>query len=80
LSVPGDVSIVSIHNLPASEFTHPPLTTVNLPARQMGRRAAECLAQWVEDDIRPCSICLDTQLVERASTRQAQNTTGFKPI
>ncbi|MEO0372878.1 MAG: LacI family DNA-binding transcriptional regulator, partial [Pseudomonadota bacterium] len=47
LSVPGDVSIVSIHNLPASEFTHPPLTTVNLPARQMGRRAAECLAQWV---------------------------------
>ena len=71
LSVPGDISVVSIHNLPASEFTYPPLTTVNLPARQMGRCAAECLARWVEDDVRPTPICLDTHLVERSSTRAA---------
>lgn len=68
LSVPRDVSIVSIHNLPASEFTFPPLTTVNLPARQMGKRAADALARWVEDDIVPDPICLDTRLVQRQST------------
>lgn len=76
LSVPGDVSVVSIHNLPASEFTYPPLTTVNLPARQMGRCAAECLARWVEDDIRPTPICLDTHLVVRSSTQAAPKRTG----
>ncbi|MEM6587102.1 MAG: LacI family DNA-binding transcriptional regulator [Pseudomonadota bacterium] len=68
LSVPGDVSVVSIHNLPASEFTYPPLTTVHLPARQMGQRAAESLARWVEDDMRPTSTCLGVHLVERGST------------
>ncbi len=68
LSVPGDVSVISIHNLPASEFTYPPLTTVHLPARQMGQRAAENLAQWVEHDARPTSVCLGTHLVERCST------------
>ncbi|MEM7731729.1 MAG: LacI family DNA-binding transcriptional regulator [Pseudomonadota bacterium] len=67
-AVPGDVSVISIHNLPASEFTYPPLTTVDLPARQMGQRAAERLAQWVENDVRPTSLCLDMHLVERGST------------
>ncbi|MEO0747064.1 MAG: LacI family DNA-binding transcriptional regulator [Pseudomonadota bacterium] len=77
VSVPKDVSVVSIHNLPASEFTHPPLTTVHLPARQMGKRAAECLARWVEHDERPSAICLDTYLVQRSSATSIDNVTNF---
>lgn len=69
VAVPGDISVISIHDLPASEFTYPPLTTVHLPAGQMGRKAAESLAKWVETDARPDAICLESRLVERASTR-----------
>lgn len=70
VDVPAEISVISIHDLPASEFTHPPLTTVHLPVRQMGRRAAESLAQWVETDTRPQAIGLDTYLVERGSTQR----------
>jgi len=80
LSVPKDLSVASIHNLPASEFTHPPLTTVHLPARQMGKRAAECLARWVEHDERPTAICLDTHLVRRSSTLSAGNISGSTQV
>lgn len=76
LSVPKDVSVVSIHNLPASEFTYPPLTTVHLPARQMGKRAAECLANWVEHHERPSGICLDTHLVRRGSSAPSDDFTN----
>ncbi|MEO0894759.1 MAG: substrate-binding domain-containing protein, partial [Pseudomonadota bacterium] len=68
--VPEDISVISIHDLPASEFTYPPLTTVHLPARRMGRQAAESLAAWVEHDVRPEAVQLGSSLIVRGSTRQ----------
>ncbi|MEM7596971.1 MAG: LacI family DNA-binding transcriptional regulator [Pseudomonadota bacterium] len=70
VDVPRDLSVISIHDLPASEYTFPPLTTVHLPARQMGRKAAESLAAWVEHDVRPDPVHLASRLVVRGSTRQ----------
>lgn len=69
IAVPKDLSVISIHDLPASEYTFPPLTTVHLPARQMGRKAAESLAAWVEHDMRPEPVHLASRLILRGSTR-----------
>ena len=70
VSVPNDMSVISIHDLPAAEYTVPPLTTVHLPARQMGCKAAESLAAWVEHDVRPPPLHLASRLIVRGSTRR----------
>ena len=46
VAVPKELSIISI-NTPANQvhMTWPPLTTIQLPAHQMGRAAAELLIQ-----------------------------------
>ncbi len=67
-SIPNDVSVIGVHDLPSAKSTFPRLSTVSLPAREMGHRAAEALAKWVEEEIKPQSICLDTELKAREST------------
>ncbi len=37
LSIPDDISIVSCDDIPFSEFCTPPLTTVHLPAKSLGK-------------------------------------------
>lgn len=66
--VPEDVSVMGIHDLPSAMSTHPRLSTVRLPAREMGQQAAEALAKWVNDDILPQSVCLKSVLKAREST------------
>jgi DNA-binding LacI/PurR family transcriptional regulator len=39
--VPGDLSVVALHDSPVAEFFEPPLTTVQLPLEQLGRAAVE---------------------------------------
>jgi LacI family transcriptional regulator len=41
LRVPEDVSLIAIHKLPAEEYRMPPMTCVEMPLRELGRRAAE---------------------------------------
>jgi LacI family transcriptional regulator len=41
LSVPDDVSLIAIHKLPAEDYRIPPMTCVEMPLRELGRRAAE---------------------------------------
>lgn len=67
-SVPEDVSVMGVHDLPSAMSTHPRLSTVRLPAREMGQQAAEALAKWVNDDVRPDSVCLTSVLKAREST------------
>jgi LacI family transcriptional regulator len=43
LSIPGDLSVVGFDDAPIATRLWPPLTTVLLPIREMGRRAAETL-------------------------------------
>lgn len=37
ISVPNDVSIISCDDIPIAEFSNPPLTTVHLPAKSLGK-------------------------------------------
>jgi DNA-binding LacI/PurR family transcriptional regulator len=43
LSVPGDVSVTGFDNINLSEFTNPPLTTVNVPRERIGRLVFDAL-------------------------------------
>jgi len=70
VEVPRDISVMGIHDLPGAETVAPRLSTVSLPTQEMGRKAAEALAAWVEDDRRPEPISLPTEIIVRESTRE----------
>jgi len=44
LSVPADVSVIAIHDMPLASHLVPALTTVRMPLSELGRRAIELLA------------------------------------
>ncbi len=70
LTVPGDVSVVGVHDLPITEFFTPLLTTVHVPLRQIGYEAARQVFYWKPGN-QGCRIDVVFQpyLVERASVR-----------
>jgi len=41
LTVPGDVSLIALHKLPAEDYRLPAMTCVEMPLRELGRRAVE---------------------------------------
>lgn len=45
VSIPGDLSMVSIHDLDLAEYASPPLTVVRMPIYELGRIAVELLAE-----------------------------------
>jgi LacI family transcriptional regulator len=50
LSIPADLSVVGFDDAPIATRLWPPLTTVLLPIREMGRLAAETLIADLQDD------------------------------
>jgi LacI family transcriptional regulator len=53
LTVGSDIAVTGHDNIPASLFTDPPLTTMELPMREVGKRLAEMvLARLGGADIR----------------------------
>lgn len=71
LAVPQDVALAGFDGIPSSLFTCPPLTTVNVPAYDLGRRVMQRLIAQVDaDEPAPAeAISLPTALEVRASTR-----------
>jgi LacI family transcriptional regulator len=70
LSVPGDISVVGFDDLPLAARSRPPLTTLALPDREMGRWAVErVLSNAAADGLRSAAppTRLECPLVERAS-------------
>jgi len=68
LSVPNDISVLGIENLPAAQHTYPALTSVRMGVEKMGELAADALANWLETHERPQPVELDVALMERSST------------
>lgn len=72
VDVPGEVSVASFDNNPIAAVTHPPLTSVDLPARELGREAAQLVVDQIQKGARPGrSVILPTSLVVRRSTGPA---------
>jgi DNA-binding LacI/PurR family transcriptional regulator len=71
LDVPGDVAVCGFDDFPFSRFTHPALTTVRIPAYDMGREAARILIDHLSGDgdgAKPRQVELEVELMVRAST------------
>jgi LacI family transcriptional regulator len=65
--VPEDVSIVGFDDLPIAQYVAPQLTTIRVPAADMGRRATEALLRAAQGEPLAHSIELPTDLVIRQS-------------
>ncbi|MGZ2259013.1 LacI family DNA-binding transcriptional regulator [Roseobacter sp. A03A-229] len=70
IRVPDEISIVGVDDLPSSQSTWPPLSSVHLPVRRMGTCAAEKLAQWIETGEPAGSVKLDTTMTIRSSVKR----------
>jgi LacI family transcriptional regulator, repressor for deo operon, udp, cdd, tsx, nupC, and nupG len=68
LSVPEDVSVVGFDDQNMAEFYNPPLTTVNIPRYELGRRAALELMEQLAGREVAHEVVLPTRLVIREST------------
>jgi len=71
LKIPGDIGIVGFSNNKITSLVDPPLTTVDQPSFEMGKKSAELLLEMIEDEkrfIKPQTIVLDTKLIVRSST------------
>ena len=68
LRVPEDVSVVGFDDVPEAARAPQPLTTVHVPKREMGARAARLVLDASGPDARPQTIVLPTALEVRATT------------
>lgn len=67
LAVPGDLSITGFDDIELARITVPALTTVHVPHREMGRKAARALIEMVEGKNEGISLELETSLRLRES-------------
>jgi DNA-binding LacI/PurR family transcriptional regulator len=67
LDVPGDVSVTGFDDMLLAEAVEPELTTVRLPAEELGARGMAALLDLL-DGRRPGSVSLPGELIVRAST------------
>jgi len=72
-SVPEDVSVIGFDDTDISSVTNPPLTTVHVYKRMMGKMAVDRLLERVEGDDRPATrLRVGTDLVVRESVGQVR--------
>ena len=69
LKVPDDISIAGFDNLDIAYFYEPSLTTIRVPAYEMGRIATNIIIDSVEKKQPPRRYCLDTDLIVRNSCK-----------
>jgi LacI family transcriptional regulator len=68
LAVPGDVSIVGFDNLDFTAHVVPPLTTMAVPAGEMGAAAARFIIDTLKGRPTPRKIRFEPNLIARRST------------
>ena len=72
LRVPQDISIIGIGDFKGSGEMEPALTTIRIPAREIGTLAGQRLAKMIQDDDTEVTRTLcDLRLMHRGSTRAA---------
>lgn len=71
LSVPDDISITGFDDIEIAVLAEPALTTVHVPHREMGRRAAGMLIGMLRNGETPASVRLPTDIRMRRSLGHA---------
>jgi LacI family transcriptional regulator len=70
VKVPGELAVIGFDDRPAAAMAYPPLTTVALPNRELGKAAAEILLRRIGGGTttgESLSMTLRTHLVVRQS-------------
>lgn len=71
LTVPKDISVIGISNIEMSKYSNPPLSTIDVPKKEMGMVAAETLLYRLKgNQSSPRTIVLPTNLIIRESTEK----------
>jgi LacI family transcriptional regulator, galactose operon repressor len=65
---PDDVSVTGHNDMPFVAQAQPPLTTVAIPARELGAEAARVLLARLRGEDVPARVLLPTRLIPRGST------------
>ena len=68
LRVPEDVSVVGMDDVPMASHADPPLTTIRVPARELGCSAWRLLSGIRDGEDVPRAQCVPFELVIRSST------------
>jgi LacI family transcriptional regulator len=74
IGIPNDVSVVGFDNLEVAELVTPELTTLDVPAREMGEAAAEALLRLETKKEAFIVTELPTRLIVRGSTGPVKST------
>lgn len=74
LDIPGDMAIVGFDDIPWAAYLTPPLTTIRLPAQEIGRQAAQLLIQLIDGrQPKTTQHLLPTKLIVRGSSVPAKS-------
>jgi DNA-binding LacI/PurR family transcriptional regulator len=69
ISIPDDFAVVGFNDVPLAEYFDPPLTTVRLPAYELGRTASEWLSKLISGEtLDESGLILETELIIRSSS------------
>jgi LacI family transcriptional regulator len=69
LDIPGDIAVASFNDISVAQFMNPPLSTVHLPAEEIGETAVELLLERASGRDLAKRITLASRLIWRGSTR-----------
>lgn len=69
ISVPKDVSIMGFDNLEWSSISLPGMTSIHLPAVEMGEKAADAIVDWLKSGLRAEPLSLPARIIVRESTK-----------
>lgn len=69
LQIPEDVSVTGFDNIPITEFTQPPITTVQQNFFELGRQAALHLQEIMEGRSKGKQVVVDYKIIERDSVK-----------
>lgn len=69
LRIPEDIAVIGCGNIRYSESLRVPLSTIDVPAHQIGEHAAEMILRQITERKEPKSILIPPQLIQRQSTR-----------
>lgn len=70
LSIPDDVAVASFNDISVAQFLTPPLSTVHLPAEEIGETAVDLLVERVSGGREIAKqVILDTRAIWRGSTK-----------
>lgn len=70
LQIPKDISIIGFDDIPIAQYLDPPLSTIHLPAYELGWAAGDRLIRLILGvKLEQNAVLLDTELIVRSSTK-----------